>query len=129
MTMRVAGIYERPEEADVFIRSVQRQGRQFENLFRKLAPVVNGFPQEPDPELLTNQAEYEPANLLENLILGTPEQAIAKLKPYEALGVDYFCYCASYGLPMAEQKKSLRLFIDEVMPAFQEPVAKPVAAE
>ena len=129
MTMRVTGIYEKPEEADVFIRSVQRQGRQFENLFRKLAPIVNGFPQEPDPALLTNQGEYEPENLLQNLILGSPEQAIAKLKPYEALGVDYFCYCASYGLPMAEQKKSLRFFIDEVMPAFQEMPARIVAAE
>ena len=129
MTMRATGIYEKPGEADVFIQSIQRQGRQFENLFRKLAPIVNGFPQEPDPALLVNQAEYESANLLQNLILGTPDEAIAKLKPYEALGVDYFCYCASYGLPMAEQKKSLRLFIDEVLPAFQEPMVKPVAAE
>ena len=59
-------------------------------------------------------------------MLGTPDEVIAKLKPYEALGVDYFCYCASYHLPIAEQKKSLRLFIDEVLPAFQE--AEPVRA-
>ncbi len=129
MTMRVAGIYEKAEDSEVFTNAVTRQGRQFENLFRALAPVVDGFPQEPDPALLTNQAEYEPSNLLANLILGTPDQAIAKLKPYEALGVDYFCYCASYGLPMAEQKKSLRLFIDEVMPAFQEMRAGRDAAE
>ena len=40
------------------------------------------------------------------------------------LSVDYFCYYASYGLPMAAQKKSLRLFIDEVILAFQETPAK-----
>lgn len=120
MTMRHTGIYETSGEADAFIQAIQHQGRQFENLFRNLAPVVNGFPEEPDPAKLVNQAEYEPGNLLENLVLGTPEEAIAKLKAYEALGVDYFCYNAAYGLPMELQKKSLRLFIDEVLPAFQE---------
>ena len=128
MTMRHTGIFAKPAEGDVFIQSIQRQGRQFENLFRNLAPVVDGFPQEPDPALLTNQAEYAPDNLLENLVLGTPEQAIAKLKRYEALGVDYFCYNGAYGLPLEQQKASLKLFIDEVMPAFQDS-AKTVAAE
>jgi alkanesulfonate monooxygenase SsuD/methylene tetrahydromethanopterin reductase-like flavin-dependent oxidoreductase (luciferase family) len=127
MTMRHTGIYEKAGEADIFIKAIQRQGRQFENLFRTLAPVENGFPQEPDPALLTNQHEYERTKLLENLILGTPQAAIRKLKLYEALGVDHFCYCASYGLPMAQQKKSLRLFIDEVMPAFRSSAVRAVA--
>ena len=56
------------------------------------------------------------------------EKAIAKLKPYEALGVDYFCYNASYGLPLELQKSSLKLFIEDVMPAFQDAPAKKVAA-
>jgi alkanesulfonate monooxygenase SsuD/methylene tetrahydromethanopterin reductase-like flavin-dependent oxidoreductase (luciferase family) len=129
MTMRHTGVYAKPEEAGVFIEAVQRQGRMFENLFRSLAPVVDGFPQEPDPALLTNQAEYVPENLLQNLMLGSPEEVTAKLKAYEALGVDHFCYNGAYGLPLAEQKKSLRLFIDEVLPAFQAPVVKPIAAE
>ena len=129
MTMRHTGVYAKTEEAGVFIEAVQRQGRMFENLFRNLAPVIDGFPQEPDPALLTNQAEYEPDNLLRNLILGSPEEVIAKLKSYEALGVDHFCYNGAYGLPLDAQKQSLRLFIDEVMPAFQEPASKSLAAE
>ncbi len=124
MTMRHAGIYERPADAVPFIAAIQRQGRQFENLFRNLAPVIDGFPQDPDPALLGNQGEYTPDKLTENLILGTPDHAIEKLRRYAALGIDYFCYNASYGLPLAEQKKSLRLFIDEVMPAFQEPAVR-----
>lgn len=129
MTMRHAGIYEKPGDSDVFIEAVQRQGRQFENLFRMLSPVIDGFPREVEPSVLVNQAEYEASNLLRNLILGTPDEAIAKLKPYEELGVDYFCYCATYGLPLPEQKKSLRLFIDEVMPAFQETAPLRVSAQ
>lgn len=128
MTMRHAAVYEKPGDADLFVKCVQNQGKMFENLFRKLAPVVNGFPQAPDPALLSNQGEYSKETILSNLVFGTPDEAIAKLKPYEALGVDYFCYNASYGAPMEAQKKSLKLFIDEVMPAFQGKVDK-VAAE
>ena len=76
---------------------------------------------------MTNQDDYKTTNLLENLIFGTPAEAITKLKRYERLGVDYFCYLASYGLPIAEQKKSLELFIREVMPAFQEQSVKKTA--
>ena len=120
MTMRHTAVYERPEDADTYIDAVVRQGGQFENLFGQLAPVVDGFPEAVAPEKLRNRAEYEPQVLLENLIFGTPGQVVDKLRPYAALGVDQFCYCASYGCPMPEQKTSLRLFIDEVMPAFQE---------
>ena len=129
MTMRHAAIWEKPADADVYLEALIMQGRRFENLFRNLAPVVDGFPQEVDPSLLVNQAEYERSNLLQNLIFGTPDEAIAKLKPYEALGIDYFCYCASFGLDLAAQKKSFRLFVDEVMPAFQDNALAASAAD
>ena len=126
MTMRHTGIYEKPADSEVFIDAIVRQGRQFENLFRNLAPVVDGFPEDPDPALLAGQADYHPATLGKNLILGTPEQSIEKLRRYEELGVDCFCYMASYGLPMPWQRRSLELFVNEVMPAFQD--ARRVAA-
>jgi hypothetical protein len=56
--------------------------------------------------------------LHDNLMFGTPEEIIAKLRLYEALGVDQFTYYASLGLGFEEQKRSLTLFIEEVMPAF-----------
>jgi alkanesulfonate monooxygenase SsuD/methylene tetrahydromethanopterin reductase-like flavin-dependent oxidoreductase (luciferase family) len=68
--------------------------------------------------------------LREHLMFGTPDEVIEKLKAYEALGVDNFLYCASYGLPMELQQKSLRLFVDDVMPAFEGSNAREaVAAE
>jgi hypothetical protein len=51
-------------------------------------------------------------------MFGTPEEVIAKLGLYDALGVDHFTYYASMGLGFKEQKRSLALFIEEVMPAF-----------
>lgn len=124
MTMRHTGVYAKRGGEAPFIAAVQRQGKQFENLFRGLAPVVDGFPLDPDPALLTNQTEYSADALMQNLVLGTPEEVIAKLRRYEALGVDHFCFNSAYGLAHEHQKRSLRLFISEVMPAFAERSAK-----
>jgi alkanesulfonate monooxygenase SsuD/methylene tetrahydromethanopterin reductase-like flavin-dependent oxidoreductase (luciferase family) len=128
LTMRHAAVYARPDDWGPYVRSLQRVAAQFENLFRQNAGVVNGFPAEIDLASLEHRAEYDPAMLRTNLMFGTPEEVIAKLRRYEALGVDNFLYYASYGLPMELQKRSLRLFIDEVMPAFA-PGAKPAAAD
>ena len=128
MTMRHTAIYDKPDDPDLYVQCLKDQGAMFENLFRKLAPVVDGFPQAPDPSLLTNQHEYTREMAEANLIFGTPDQAIEHLKRYEALGVDYFCYNAAFGVPLEAQKRSLRLFIDEVMPAFQDQ-SEAVAAE
>jgi hypothetical protein len=53
-------------------------------------------------------------------MFGTPEEVVTKLKQYDRLGVDQFTYYASLGLGMKEQKRSLELFINEVMPEFVE---------
>ena len=62
----------------------------------------------------------DPAMLEENLMFGSPEIVVEKLKQYQSIGVDAFIYYASLGLDMERQKRSLRLFIDQVLPAFAE---------
>jgi alkanesulfonate monooxygenase SsuD/methylene tetrahydromethanopterin reductase-like flavin-dependent oxidoreductase (luciferase family) len=126
--MRYSAVYPDAKDADVYVKSVQRQAGQFENLFRQLGAVDNGFAERVDLASLEHRAEYSPETLTENLMFGTPEQVITKLRAYEAMGVD-FMYCASYGAPMDAQKRSLQLFIDEVMPAFsKEPASGPTSA-
>ena len=100
------------------IRAAQRQLSQFENLFKNMGDVKNGFPKEVDLHDIANRSEYDPKMLSSNLMFGTPDEVIAKLRPYEALGVDEFTYYASLGLGMKEQKRSLELFCKEVIPAF-----------
>ena len=56
--------------------------------------------------------------LEENLLFGSPDTVIEKLKKYKALGVDEFIYFASMGLGQDAQKRSMKLFCDEVVPAF-----------
>ena len=100
------------------VKAAIRQFGQFENLFKNLGDVANGFPRTIPLTELENRGEYDPQMLHDNLMFGTPDEVIGKLRGYEALGVDQFTYYASLGLGMKEQKRSLRLFIDEVMPAF-----------
>ncbi|MDH3221287.1 MAG: LLM class flavin-dependent oxidoreductase [Gammaproteobacteria bacterium] len=117
--MRHTALYRDDAGRDAAIRAIQTVLGQFENLFRNLGDVNNGFPKQIPLEELADREQYNADMLEENLMFGTPEQVIAKLKRYEALGVDEFIYYASMGLGQKEQKKSMELFCKEVMPAFR----------
>ncbi len=116
--MRHTAVYDKTADWMVPVRAAQRQLSQFENLFKNIGDVENGFPRSIPFDQLGNRAEYDPEMLSRNLMFGTPDEVIAKLKLYEALGVDEFIYYASLGLGLAEQKRSMELFCNEVMPAF-----------
>ena len=117
-TMRHTAVYDKKDDWMVPVHAVQRVLSQFENLFKNLGDVDNGFPASIALEELQNREEYSPKMLHDNLMFGTPDEVIAKLKPYEELGVDEFTYYASMGLGRKEQKRSLELFVKEVIPAF-----------
>lgn len=116
--MRHTAVYDRKEDWMVPVRAAQRQLSQFENLFKNMGDVANGFPKAIPLDQLGNRAEYDPEMLSRNLMFGTPDEVIAKLKLYEAIGVDEFIYYASLGLGLKEQKRSMELFCKEVIPAF-----------
>jgi alkanesulfonate monooxygenase SsuD/methylene tetrahydromethanopterin reductase-like flavin-dependent oxidoreductase (luciferase family) len=116
MDMGVAGDNDTDRQAA--IDSIRVQLSQFGNLLMKSGDVVNGFPEQVPLDSLDGNARVDPEMLEENLMFGTPEQVIKKLKPYEGIGVDGFIYYASMGMDMEQQKRSLKLFIEQVMPEF-----------
>lgn len=116
--MRHTAVYANEADRAATIDAIRNVLGQFGNLMMKKGDVVNGFPDKVPFDALEGNVRVDPAMLEENLIFGSPETVIAKLKQYEALGVDAFIYYASMGLGMAEQKRSLQLFIDRVMPEF-----------
>ena len=118
MMMRRCCVYARPEEWEVPVRASIEFGRRFENLFRNAGGVRNGFPEPVAFEVIANRGEYGPEALRENLVFGTPEEVVEKLRLYEEAGVDQFCYSAVSGIPFEFQRRSLELFIEEVMPRF-----------
>ena len=116
--MRHTAVYDSADQWIVPVEAAQRQLSQFENLFKNLGDVQDGFPATIPMDQVTNAADYEPTTLRENLLFGTPDEVIAKLRRYEVLGVDECIYYASLGLGLNEQKRSMELFCDEVIPAF-----------
>ncbi|MGB0843981.1 MAG: LLM class flavin-dependent oxidoreductase [Alphaproteobacteria bacterium] len=116
--MRHTSVYEDDAGRQNALDAVRGCLGQFENLMRQTGEVKNGFPERMPLESLEGREQYEPNMLEENLMFGRPDDVINKLKRYEDLGVDSFIYYASMGLDMPSAKKSLKLFCDEVMPAF-----------
>ncbi|MBQ29699.1 MAG: LLM class flavin-dependent oxidoreductase [Acidimicrobiaceae bacterium] len=117
--MRHTALYENKSGHDSAIRALQTSMGCFENLFRNFGDVVNGFPKQIPLDELVEREQYDPKMLEENLMFGSPDSAIEKLKRYEALGVDHFAYLASMNWSHKEQKRSLELFCQEVIPEFR----------
>ena len=118
--MRHTSVYEDEADRSASIGAIRHVLGQFGNLMMKQGEVRNGFPDQVPLEVLDGNARVDPEMLEQNLMFGTPEQVIAKLKDHQAYGADAFVYYASIGADMALQKRSLQLFIDKVMPAFAE---------
>lgn len=117
--MRHACIYDNAADRQQALDAIRRLLSQFENLFRNAGDVVNGFPAALPLDQIAGREQYDPEMLEENLMFGSPETAIGKLKQYEDLGVNEFIYYASMGLDHDAQKRSLKMFCNEVMPEFR----------
>lgn len=116
--MRHTAVYDNEADRDSTLGSVRNTLGRFGNLMMKRGDVVNGFPDPIPLDELEGNVRVEPQMLEENLMLGSSDQVITKLKAYETLGVDAFIYYASMGLDFKLQKRSMNLFINEVMPEF-----------
>jgi alkanesulfonate monooxygenase SsuD/methylene tetrahydromethanopterin reductase-like flavin-dependent oxidoreductase (luciferase family) len=111
-----------PDDPDGWLpaaRAISRFYRTFDAWFGNKTTPVNGF-LEPSPESkFADRPEFEPESLHKTAMIGTPAEVIERIRHYEELGVDEFSFWCDNSLPHAEKKKSLELFIDEVVPAFQ----------
>ena len=68
-----------------------------------------------DDELAANEM-YEPEKMRAQNVVGKPDEVIERLKKYKALGFDEYSFWIDSGATFEAKKKSLKLFIDEVMP-------------
>ena len=118
--MRHAAVYNTEEDRAAALAAIRGVLGQFGNLMMKKGEVRNGFPDRVPFEELEGNVRVDPQMLEQNLMFGSPEQVVEKLTSYRDLGVDGFIYYASMGLDLPRQKRSLQLFIDQVMPHFKE---------
>lgn len=116
--MRHTSVYTSDSDRKAALQAVRYNLSQFGNLMMKAGDVHNGFPDPVPFEKLEGNVFVNPEMLEQNLLFGSPETVVAKLKQYQALGVDSFIYYASMGLNREQQKRSMQSFIDDVMPEF-----------
>jgi flavin-dependent trigonelline monooxygenase, oxygenase component len=99
-------------------QAISRFYRTFDAWFGNNTTPVNGF-LDPSPESkFADRPEFQPESLHKTAMIGTPAEIIERIRHYEELGVDEFSFWCDNSLPHAEKKKSLELFINEVVPAF-----------
>jgi alkanesulfonate monooxygenase SsuD/methylene tetrahydromethanopterin reductase-like flavin-dependent oxidoreductase (luciferase family) len=130
MILRRMAAYENEGDWKVPVEASMNYSRRFETLFRNSGGVINGFPEPADLQSLATRTDFTPEAIRTNLVFGTPPEVVKKLKMYEAVGTDIMLYSMSLGAPHEVTKRSLRLFIDEVLPHFgQGPEAQRTAAQ
>ena len=117
-TSRMTCVYEDPADWRVPVDAMREGVRIFMGLFQNKSPVINGFPRPIDLAASDARGDYRPEAMRANMMFGTPDEVVAKLRQYEAVGVDIFNYNASFGLPHEVAVRSLKLFATEVMPKF-----------
>ncbi|OEC37401.1 Flavin-dependent oxidoreductase, luciferase family (includes alkanesulfonate monooxygenase SsuD and methylene tetrahydromethanopterin reductase) [Pseudomonas cuatrocienegasensis] len=110
-----------PQEPDgwkVGAEAISHFYRTFDAWFGNKQTPVNGLLPASPLEKFKDRPEFELQNIRKNTMIGTPAEVIARIRHYQELGVDEFSFWADNSLPHAEKKKSLQLFIEQVMPAF-----------
>jgi alkanesulfonate monooxygenase SsuD/methylene tetrahydromethanopterin reductase-like flavin-dependent oxidoreductase (luciferase family) len=112
-------VFDNESDGALAVQHSSDYGRAFENLMQNVGAVRDGFPEAVPYEAVAGRDNYKPANIRKNLMFGTPDEVIGKLLDYEAAGVDQYTLGLTFNLPFELQKKTLRLWIDEVMPEFR----------
>jgi alkanesulfonate monooxygenase SsuD/methylene tetrahydromethanopterin reductase-like flavin-dependent oxidoreductase (luciferase family) len=120
MMQRRTCVYDRPDGWKQAVQHSSDYGRYFENLMQNIGTVKDGFPEAVPFETVAGRDNYNPESIRNNLMFGTPDEVIEKLLAYEAAGVDQYCLGLTFNLPFELQKRTLRLWIDEIMPVFAE---------
>lgn len=116
--MRHTAVYERKDQWEAPVDAIALWSGRFANLFSTAGTVKNGFVPPVDLAEIKSRDNFNAEELRENLMFGTPDEVIAKLRGYETVGVDTFVYFSSFGRDRQSEKRSLELFAREVMPAF-----------
>lgn len=100
-------------------QAIARFYRTFDAWFGNRTTPVDGF-LDPSPESkFVDRPEFELDSLHKTAMIGTPDEVIERVGFYRDLGVDEYSFWCDNSLPHAEKKKSLALFIEQVMPAFR----------
>lgn len=86
--------------------------------FKNERPVSQGLIKRLSRDEIAAHPFYSPDAMLRDNVIATADDAIARLKTYEALGYDEYAFWIDSGMSFERKKASLERFIKDVMPAF-----------
>ena len=107
-----------PEETERLAQDLSAFYCSFGAWFLNKRPVHQGVMDPMSAEERAQVKHFSPEAIARNLVIGEPDAVIARLKAYEAQGIDQFSVWIDSGIAHARKRKSLDLFIRHVMPAF-----------
>ena len=80
--------------------------------------VTQGLIDPLSDEEIAEHPFYSPEAMERDLVIGTPDKVIERLRGYEALGYDEYAFWIDSSMTFERKKASLERFIKDVMPAF-----------
>ncbi len=113
--------YVASDDADVKQASVElnRFYNYFGAWFMNKREITQGLIEPLSDEDIAAHPFYTPDNMERDLVIGTADTVIDRLRGYEALGYDEYSFWIDSSMPFERKKASLERFIKDVMPAFQ----------
>lgn len=118
MLLRHTYVGEDESEVAAGAKDISRFYCHFGAWFKNERPVTQGIIKRLSDAEMAKMDMFAPDTMRTNNVIGTPETVIHRLKAYEDLGFDQYSFWIDSGMTHEKKKKSLRLFIDDVMPAF-----------
>lgn len=107
-------------DADLAARELTAFYCYFGAWFVNKRPISQGMIEPLTDDEIAAHPIYNAAAMRDNLMIGTADQVIAKLRVIQDLGYDEFSLWIDSGMSFDRKKASLERFIRDVMPAFQE---------
>ena len=118
MLLQHTFVSDSPRETEQLSKDLSAFYCMFGAWFQNKRPIHQGIMDPLSDAEMAAMANFSPEAVRNNLVIGEPDEVIARLRGYEALGYDQFSIWIDSGLSHARKKKSLELFIRHVLPAF-----------
>ncbi|MCI1262797.1 MAG: LLM class flavin-dependent oxidoreductase [Tetrasphaera jenkinsii] len=109
------------DEPDAWVpaaEAISRFYRTFSSWAFGKTPPTNGFLPPAPLEQFAERPEFELEAIHTSAMIGTPEQVIERIRYYGELGVDEYSYWIDNSMSHEEKLASLKLFCEQVVPAF-----------
>ena len=118
MVLRHTFVGETEQEIAQGAKDLSRFYCYFGAWFKNERPISQGLIETLSDDEMAKMDMYSPDKMRVNQIVGTPTEVVERIKSYEALGYDEYSYWVDSSMSYESKRRSLELFIDQVMPAF-----------